>query len=290
MQHVVMRHVVGRCVIPASALFFLAATAVQAQTPGPIHSPFEVASIKPNPNCHGGGGIPKPGWLNVVCVDARDLVAAAWSSATPLRLAVLEGPAWVDSETYDVHAKAADERASVLEMWGTMLQSLLEDRFKLKVHKETREFPVYSFTIAKNGLGLQSTKLQPTKPGTCITVDFDHLPAPPEPGQPMRRICGQISEQKNGTTSIIDVRGTTLARFGGRALRNSVDRPILDKTGLDGLFDIHLEFAADGREAGDLSAPSIFTAVQEQLGLKLSADKGPIEVLVIDQIERPTEN
>jgi uncharacterized protein (TIGR03435 family) len=93
----------------------------------------------------------------------------------------------------------------------------------------------------------------------------------------------------NAARTIIDSRGKTLTALAA-GFDGDLDRPVIDQTGLSGMFDIHLEFARDGAPTGDISVPSLFTAVQEQLGLKLTADQGSVEVLVVDHVERPSEN
>jgi uncharacterized protein (TIGR03435 family) len=201
---------------------------------------------------------------------------------------------------YDVDAKAASA-APLSQTAGPMLQTLLEDRCKLKVHKEAREAPVYSLTVAKSGV-----KMQASKEGSCTPMDIDHLPARPAPGQPVPHYCGAGGTRTNGATSMADWYGLSMAEFAGRMLAGQVDRPVIDKTGLNGRFDIHLEFSRNAPSGpvtlngvvtpgeptptADGAGPSIFTAVQEQLGLKLSPDKAPVDVLVIDHIEKPSEN
>ena len=144
-----MRHVVYRCL--TVFLLFLPAA---AQRPA-----FEAATVKSNPNCsggRGGGGAPATGRLSVTCLAARDLIQIAYGmfadgiTQNPNRPQVFDGPGWIDSETFDIVAKAEDN-APVARMYGPMMQSLLEDRFALKIHKETRQQPVYALTIAKNG-------------------------------------------------------------------------------------------------------------------------------------------
>jgi hypothetical protein len=231
-----MRHVVYRTFV---AVLLVLPAAAQTAAPRPA---FEAATVKANPNCsggRGGGGMPAPGRLNATCLAARDLIQIAYGmfadglKQSPHRPQVFDGPAWIDSETFDIVAKAEDN-APVARMYGPMMQSLLEDRFALKIHKETRQLPVYTLALAKNG-----AKLPLTAEGSCTPLDLSR-------------------------------------------------RPVIDKTGLTGMFDIHLEFAGDN--APDATGASIFTAVEEQLGLKLTSDKGPVEVLVIDRIERPSAN
>jgi uncharacterized protein (TIGR03435 family) len=273
----------------------------------PARPEFEVASVKVNTtgcaNGRGGGrgGAPAPGRLSVQCITLRDLIQAAYGSFANgpnpnQRLPkVLGAPAWIESDTYDIEAKPSGA-ATISQMYGPMLQGLLEDRFKLKIHRETRELPVYALTIAKSG-----SRLRASKEGSCTPVDLSHLPLQ---GQPTPLFCGRTSFTRNGDTRNVDGFGLSMATFAGTTLsaRLDLDRPVIDKTGLDGIFDIHLEFAADAPASGPAgtgpgapvppvdSGPSLFTALQEQLGLKLSPDRGPVDVLVVDRIERPSGN
>jgi uncharacterized protein (TIGR03435 family) len=269
---------------------------------------FDAASIKPNPGCggsgRGSGGRPSPGRVTLECAQLRDLILTAYgiygngSSANPrgFRMQVLGGPGWIDSEHYDIAAKA-EGNPPATQIYGPMLRALLEDRFKLKVHRETKEVPVYLLTLAKGG-----AKLQPTKAGSCVSSDINHPPPQPAPGQPSLRACGN---QVTGPDGTFDMYGATLESLSIQlALR--LDRDIIDKTGMAGMFDIHLEVsradlairAVAGSEvdpsapvvSADSSGPSIFTALQQQLGLKLESGKGPVEILVIDQVEKPSEN
>ncbi len=176
-----------------------------------------------------------------------------------------------------------------------MLQTLLEERFKLKVHWETKEVPVYALTVAKGG-----PKLQPFKEGSCIPLDFTQIGVAQKPGQPCRN-----GMTRKGSNGIVDWRGISLDQFAKEVLIGVVDRPVIDKTGIAGKFNFHLEFAPDNATpaflpGGELDhgqvgpsdpvGPSIFSAIQEQLGLKLVPAKGPREFLVIDHVERPSGN
>jgi uncharacterized protein (TIGR03435 family) len=135
-------------------------------------------------------------------------------------------------------------------------------------------------------------KLQPLKEGSCTPVDFANRPEPPAPGEALTVLCGTVSGRRIGPNQVMDAHGMTLSEFCkfGKGL---LDRPIIDKTGITGRFDLHLEFAPannPGATADDGTSPSIFTALQEQLGLKLEQARGPGEFLVIDHLERPSEN
>lgn len=268
---------------------------------------FEVTSVKVNTQCDAGGrsgGGSSPGQMVLGCADLRDLILTAYgiygNGANPapgsFRMQVVGGPAWMDSTRYDIIAKPGGNPPRS-EMYGPMLQSLLEDRFGLKVHRETRQGGVYVLTVAKNG-----PKLRATKEGTCVVADVNH----PQQAGDATQVCGKGNTSSNGGIVTVDIPGATIAGLCAQ-LGLSMDREVVDKTGLAGSFDIHLEVNADdlrpkfvaGRTfeqqdqstADDAGAgPSISTALQQQLGLKLEPGRGPVQVLVVDQIQRPTGN
>lgn len=290
--------------------FCLHAVHGHAQAPEP-GAAFEVASIKLSSGCANGGRVASdltPGRFNLSCVGVRNLIRTAYSGfvnggIAPRRIQVLGGPGWLDTDLYEISAKAAGG-APFDQMAGPMLRALLEDRFQVKAHKEPREVPVYTLTVAKSGL-----KLQASKPGTCTPIDMNNLPrSATRRGDPAPKSCGFGTMRGKDGLLTADWYGVTMAEFAGRMLESNVDRPILDRTGLTGRFDIHLEFARDNAMSGPIrlngadgpglppspadttTGPSIFTALREQLGLKLSADKGPVDVLVIDHVEKPSAN
>ncbi|HZL56060.1 MAG TPA: TIGR03435 family protein [Bryobacteraceae bacterium] len=292
-------HIVTGVISISSVVSLLSVAPILGQTPA-ARPQFEVASVKPNnsgcPNGRGGGGPPSPGRLTVNCIAVRDLIQAAYgtfangSDRGSTLIQVLGAPAWVDSDPFDITAKA--DNATVELMYGPMLQMLLEDRFRLKIHHATRELPVYSLTLAKGGL-----KMRSTKPESCTPVDLNHTSPRSPTDRPPVNLCGRASYGRKGPNKTVDAWGVTMARFAGVTLsRLDLERSVVDKTGLAGLFDVHMEFAPDigaGNPSGDAppgSGPSIFTAMQEQLGLKLSPDKAPVEVLVVDHIEKPSGN
>ncbi len=171
--------------------------------------------------------------------------------------------------------------AWLLYRWkGRCYKSYSRNGFNSKVHREARELPVYFLTVAKS-----SPKLKEVKKGSCTPVDFNHLPAGPLP----QNACGPERGRLVGSVSAIGAHELPLSYLIAAQLSNYVDRTIVDKTELTGLFDYHLEFVADNVQA-DTTGPSIFTALQEQLGLKLVPAKAPVDVLVIDHVERPSEN
>jgi len=210
---------------------------------------------------------------------------------------VAGGPAWINSEGYDIEVKAGANADP--KQWWLMRQTLLADRFKLKLHRETRELPVYVLTAAKNGF-----KLPAAKPADCVS-----FPPGTKPHQvPGKVDCGYVSGPAFGLAegnSLAYPAGLGLGMVGrkvriadlSRQLALILDRPILDKTGFTGEFDLFLNFTSDGALMGmppgyggpaNPNLPNIFAALEEQLGLKLVPGKGPVEVLVIDHAEQPT--
>jgi bla regulator protein BlaR1 len=192
---------------------------------------------------------------------------------------IAEGPYGIDADHYDIEAKAGIN-ANLQEM-RSMVQGLLQDRFKLVLHHATKELPVYVLTVAKGGPKL--------KAGDCITLDPNTLPAP---GQRQSAYCG-FSSSGNNNIQGTSIPMTILADYLGLVLK----RKVIDKTGSVGKFDVSLRWTPDGVSTGnpavpatDNGGPSIFTALQEQVGLRLDSTKGPVEVLVIDHLEKPSEN
>jgi uncharacterized protein (TIGR03435 family) len=179
-----------------------------------------------------------------------------------------------------------------------MLRALLVDRFKLKVRRDTREVPVYAMTVARSGF-----KLHQLEEGSCTPI-VTFPPVPLAPGQ--KAFCNTMILNRGPNLRML-MEGTTFEDF-SNALGLELDRPVIDKTGIAGKFDFKLEFAVDqttpgatppegvgpgggrGAVASDPAGPSIFTAIQEQLGLKLEPAKGPREFLIIDRVERPSAN
>jgi len=262
---------------------------------------FEVASIKPNTNPGPGviTGIIRPlpgGRLSANAVLPRFIIQFAYA-IRPYQIS--GGPDWINSAHYDIEAKA--EGNATPQQIRLMTQSLLEDRFKLKAHRETRELPVYDLTVSRSGL-----KLLSPKEGSCVTPDPNGPPLVPAPGQAPTPVCG---------AAVVTITPSGARILGGKVsmasltptLSNLLGRTVIDKTGFTGTFDVDLQFAPDQAlavlpppgppgapgataPATDPAGPSIFTAIQEQLGLKLDSGKGPVEVLVIDSVEKPTEN
>jgi uncharacterized protein (TIGR03435 family) len=261
-----------------------------------------VASIKPTDRSGGlfRVGMEPSGRFVANNVTLRFLLEQAYG----LKDSQISGaPGWIDSDHYDVEAKpdeATAERQQKLsreernKQFMLMLQSLLADRFKLTLRQETKELPVYALTVAKNGPKLHQT---PVTPGDSALSD------PGPPGAPLRR--GGI-QMRRGELIANGVAPDRIADV----LSRIVGRVVVDKTSLKGLYDFTLNWTPEEgqgpmiRGAGDpgagalskdaappdASGPTIFTASQEQLGLKLESQKGPVDTIVIEHVEKPSRN
>jgi bla regulator protein blaR1 len=296
-------------VIAISPLMLVAAPQ-QAATPTPK---FEVASIRACDGAgfaggRGGGGSGRdsvsPGRVSLACKSLADLIQQAYvdfenGSYHDFRhpLEIKGGPAWKNSDRYAINASAQGD-PSPGSMQGPMLQALLEDRFKLKIHRETTQVPAYVLTVAKGGLKLK--RVESCTPRTSP-------PSTPEPGQPPACASGGGRSKGPGQTEV-DMRAMTLDEFAG-VLSIYADRPVINETGVSGRFDFHMEYTVPdeptgGAAPGDpMSSPraaidpavgpsplTVFTANQQQLGLKIESAKGPQGILVIDSAEKPSEN
>jgi len=293
-------------------LGMMSAPAIRAQSApsgdsaGVLRAKFEVASIKPcrdgdfTPGRKGGGPGGRqlsPATLHLDCSTVMDLIKGAYvlfanGHVNPRsRVPVEGGPAWINSVRYQIDAKANGARGQGM-MRGPMLQTLLEDRFRLKIHRETREVPAYALIVAKGGI-----KLHPFQPGSCIPRDFtvlEQFPPQPFPELPQgQKYCGMGSTEK-GPIVTLEATAMSIDNFIKYSLPG-FDRPLFNKTGIPGLFDFHLEFSPDeptdaGATPADVAGPSIFTALDRQLGLKLEPAKGLGDFLVIDQVQKPSAN
>jgi uncharacterized protein (TIGR03435 family) len=259
-------------------LIAIAAIAQPAQTTGPLPS-FEVASIRAN---RSGGGIRNRfhlghgGSSTATNCSLRLLIRYAFQ-IFPFQIA--GAPGWVQADGYDIAAKVGGDPP--VREFPPMLRSLLEDRFQLKTHWETRETAVYDLVVSKTG------KLREAQPGDCPSFLDTPSSRPGEP--PEDAPCGSLmnvpGHTKGYKLTSADLAGG-LSFFLGRLVR--------DKTGLTGKYDIELQWTPDGAllesPPPDAGPPSIFTALQQQLGLKVESARGPVRILVIDHVERPTEN
>jgi uncharacterized protein (TIGR03435 family) len=239
---------------------------------------FEIASIKRNRSGTSGGrfGEEPGGRWSMVNTAVISLIRSAYPTRELVNV-----PRWVESEPYDVNAKA--EGNPTREQITLMLQALLADRFKLAVHGETRERPVFALVVARNdgrlGPGLLPSKVD------CEAVNVarraGRRPEGPLPsnGAPP---CGWSS---NGET--LRVGGLPMSRVAG-VFGKPDGRVVIDKTGLTGNYEFSIRYTTEPSSTDD--RPSLFTALEEQLGLKLVSDRALLQELVVDHIERPTED
>jgi uncharacterized protein (TIGR03435 family) len=294
------------------AIGIVSAPSMHAQPPTGA-TKFEVASIRPckegdapsegrksDKKTGGGGPTASSGTLVTGCETVEGLIRSAYVlyatgrlNRDPSNPPVEGGPSWIRSERYQIHAKAEGAPGRDT-MNGPLMRALLEERFKVKVHRIERQVPVYVLTVAKGG-----PRLTPFTPGSCKPIEFGNVPAPGEQG-----IC-RVNIRETGPNLALDAKGTTLGAV-ARLLYLIVDRPVIDRTGIQERFDFYLEFAPEQAPAAfrppgeppppphasaeEPTAPRIFDAFQNQLGLKLEPSRGPREFLVIDHVEHPTRN
>jgi len=252
-------------VLLAGFLLALGTTCAQSQPK------FEVASIKPSSSADRRllFNVQPGGRVTIANFNLKRLIEEAYNIKD---FQISGGPGWIASDPYDITAKA--EGAANYDQLRLMLQSLLAERFQLVMHRDTREMPTYALVIDKNGPKFKESS--GSGPGM------------------MRIRRGLLVNQQIPISELAD----QLARFLGRT--------VLDKTGLAGKYDLKLEWQPDenqiamfqamgvpegfGAPAPDAQGPSLFAALQEQLGLKLESQKGPVEVFSIERVERPSEN
>jgi uncharacterized protein (TIGR03435 family) len=239
----------------------LAITVLALQPQLPAQAPaFEVASIKRNVSGDPRSGVRTlpGGRIAVINQNMRQIIRNAYGSDD---LEVVGGPDWIDSDRWDITASAGTGKAD--EPPEPMLKSLLVDRFTMRAHVELRERPIYALVPARADRRL-GDKIH-TSAMDC-RADSD---------------CGRTSAKTNGAVSgTITGVARTMADL-GRSLSPYAGRRVFDRTGLDGRFDFEIQWSEE---------VSVFTALQEQLGLKLDAQRGPVEVVVIDSVERPVED
>ena len=276
--------------LKALALAGAALPALAAQVSGPA---FEVASIKLNKSSDlRSMMVPQPGGrFTATNVTLRRLILNAYQLPTPQ---LAGGPDWMNSDRFDVLAKASDDVPQ--EHVLLMLQALLAERFKLQAHSETRELPVYALVMARSDgrLGPQMRRGAVDCAGIPTAQRIGPTLGPRDPNAP----CGYFGPGPEGGAKF---RGVTVEAF-AKFLEPLARRIVIDRTGLTGYFDVDLPMTTelgppppppglpDGFDRQSPSVTSIFTAIQEQLGLKLESTRRPVDVLVIDRAERPTED
>jgi uncharacterized protein (TIGR03435 family) len=268
---------------------------------------FSVASIKPCKNAFGpdDGGVGRgairpievdPGRIRINCLPLDNIIMQAYivyadgqaRSQVPMgEQWVRGGPGWIAS-AYSIDAKPEEAQTAAM-MLGPMLQALLEDRFQLRIHRENKEMPAYSLVVAKGG-----PKLKPAEPGSCTAVDDTQDPrAPLAPGRPPR--CGSASAGRDG---LLKAYGLSMANL-CRILTTQLSRKVVDKTNITGVFDVQIDmhfgerFSPAPDEDGDLPTRGPAASFQDdlqKLGLRLDPFKDATGFVVIDHIERPSEN
>ena len=272
---------------------------------------FEVASIKPaaaqamarlQGSVDGGPGTHAPGRIQFTDMPLRVLIMRAYD----VQSFQVSGPSWMDNQRFDIVAKVPDGASK--EDARVMLQNLLADRFQLKLHKGSKEAAYYELVGAKAGFKLKEAAPAPETPAEGAVS----APAGPTRGKDglLRTPHGQLGIQATGNGRMrMQGDAVTTARL-SEVLGMVVGRPVVDKTGLTGTYDVALDFSPEGlgpgpkgaapgegggsaeapRDSND-SGPSIFAALQERLGLKLESRKGPVDVWVVDRVEKaPTKN
>ena len=277
----------------ALSLIFTAASRAQilhSQDPLPV---FEAATIKPfkDPpsNWHQPGGDE----VYLAAMSARGLIEFAYRLPPGSTARVLNAPKWVDSDLYEVDGKIDPALAATMqrmplqqqiEKRRLLLQSLLQERFQLKIHFETQVLPVYALTTAEKGAKLSPAKdLPPLDPSQ-----------PAQPRNPANLRNSLMIAPKGGQQFEMIARGETMDQFATMLTPHPEigGRPVVNRTGLTSAYDFTMDWTREqgAAAAGDDSGPGLFTALQQQLGLKLVPSRAPVEVLVIDSISHPTPN
>ena len=288
--------------LTSACLVFVAhSAAAQSTAPKPIDAApstvFEAASIKPQAPSSDGSirtmvRYPTNGRLTSAGATVKTLICVAYGLSD---FQVLGGPNWIEEDRYDVLATPGSALEEQLQKMKSddntqakrqMLQALLADRFKLILHHDTKELPIYGLVVAKSGSKLQETKPDDANP------DAANAPAHPTNKGRMRMSIDSGS---------IEITATGMAMDGlARQLASQLHSTVQNNTGLKGIYDFTLRFTPDdapmdasgGANASlaDNGGTSIFAAVQDQLGLKLESKKGPVEIVVVDHVDKPSDN
>jgi uncharacterized protein (TIGR03435 family) len=309
-----------------SAALALSAIIATVSAQDPAAPVAYVASVKKADAGFGGQIRIMPGNISVSGMPVRLLMRQAYGQLQDFQL--IGGPSWINSDRFNIEAKPEGGGPMSPQILQSVLRQILEDRFALKVHNETRELPIYALMLARSdgrlGANLKpsseecSTRMTargrgPAPDGRGAFVVGDARGGPPpdgrggpgRPGGPPPALdfdappaCGS----RGGGFGRMRAGGTTMAQFAAM-ISGTAQRVVLDKTGLTGYYDIALTYtptpeqmpqgpAPPGAQPPpiDPDGPSFFTAIQEQLGLKLENQRGPVEVVVIDSISQPTEN
>jgi uncharacterized protein (TIGR03435 family) len=259
----------------AVAAFVLSFSSLLAQSPSarPAFDSFDVATIKSVPaDAKAGRYITMQGVHRFISKDytLKLLIAAAYELSPET---ISGGPGWVESDHFDIQAIAPGDVQPTRAEQMAMLRTLLADRFKLTFHRQQKTFSIYELQLAKGGPKLKESTAPADEPSKLISTVYP----------------GKI---------VLPARNATMHEFASLLQRAVLDRPVVDKTGLSGRYDFDFGWAPDETQFGgdikpagpDSAATPFFPAIQEELGLKLVATKGPVDALVVDRAERPSEN
>jgi uncharacterized protein (TIGR03435 family) len=280
-----------------AVLLALSGLLARGQTPPKLE--FEVASIKPstpppggrgmNVGSRGGPGTADPAQITYSNMTLKLLIMNAYN----VKNYQVTAPDWTDGQRFNIAAKVPIGASK--EDLRVMLQNLLADRLQMKAHLEKKEMQAFTLLVAKGGLKMKLSEEMP--------ADSNALPAPPGPpkfdknGFPIIAGRGAVIETENGRARVVANQESIvqICDF----LGNQFARPVVDQTGLTGKYDFHLEFAPENMRPPDAGspaassdpAPTLLVAIQDQLGLKLEAKKLPVDIVVVDHIEKTaTEN
>ena len=251
----------------------IAAAPLLSQGPPAKEPAFEVATIKPStPGDRSGRFATMQSTHQFVARNYTLKYLVAFAYNLPQRL-ISGGPAWIDSDPYNILATTPGENRPSVDDQMLMARKLLTDRFKLTLHREQKELPVYLLTVAKMGSKLKESTAPDSQPVLVNRVFPNRIQLP--------------------------ARSATMEQFASMMQRAVLDRPVLNKTDLTGKYDFDLEWTPDDTQFGgalppvkpeEAERPDLIAALQEQLGLRLESGRGLVEVIVIDSVDRPTEN
>lgn len=240
--------------------------------PADANPAFDVAVIKPNTSAGPGKGFGIRGrQFSTMNTSVRDMITFAYGLHARQ---ITGGPGWMETEKYNVTAKPEGEGQPNDKQWKIMVQKLLADRFQLTFHREKKELSVYAIVVGKNGPKLTKSAGNPSGLPGLFFRGLGNLPAT----------------------------NATIADFAGVMQSAVLDRPVVDQTGLEGRFDFQLKWTPDETQFGGMgmkvpppaddaaAPPDLFTAMQDQLGLKLQATKAAVDVIVVDRVSKPSEN
>jgi uncharacterized protein (TIGR03435 family) len=256
----------------AGMVLIAGASSLVAQAPAPP-SAFEVATIKPaEPNAKASRFITMQGNNRFLAkyYTLKLMIAAAYNLSPKT---ISGGPEWIDSDRYDIQAETPGAARPTHDEQMAMLRTLLSDRFMLRFHRQGKEFAIYVLEVAKDGPKLKVSAAPASDPAQLISTVYPqriHLPA----------------------------RNATMGDFASLLQRALLDRPVVDRTGLTGRYDFDLDWAPDETQFGgevpvapsDAPSPPFFTAIEQELGLRIEATHGVVQALVVDNARRPTPN